>query len=194
MPANARSPGQPAADVKARGRRVGGDPGRPSEGWEAWSPRAGAQGAGGSSRAAFSLLTSSPPRLQQLAHRPRSVAAWGRHPPPRPVPTRAAGHCRMKRLQRDTPGHRVRLGKTLPAERSEDGQTPRPPSAPTRDTAHTDLVRGSRGRQGWEGSGRRRRLAGIPAPCPPPSSHPGSEVNSGQTQRPRRAALTCSSP
>lgn len=78
----------------------------------------------------------------------------------------------MKQLQRDTLQHRVPVGKTLSAERSEDGQAS--PAALGAHPRHclADLVRGSRGRQGWQGSGRRRWLAGIPVLCPPPP--PGS--------------------
>lgn len=182
------APGSPRPTSKSAGG--GGDPGRQSEGWEAWSPRAGAQGAGGGSRAAFSLLTSSPPRLQQFAHRPRSVAAWGTHP--RAHPDRwalldeaaSAGHSTTP-----GPGRQDSASRALRGWPSVPGRPPRPPAAlPGRPGERVS------GTPGLAGQRSPALAGGHPGPLPAPSSRLCSEVNSGQTQRPRRAALTCSSP
>lgn len=178
-------PGAPGSP-RPTSKRAGGGWGTRGDRLRAGKPGAGAQGAGGGSHATFSLLTSSPQRLQQLAHRPRSVAAWGRHPRAHPGrwalqdEAASAGHSR-------TPGP----GRQDSASRALR-RWPGVPSRPARPPATQSRRPGARvsGTPGLGGQRSPALAGGHPGPLPAPSSRPGSEVNSGQTQGPQRVALT----
>lgn len=88
-----------------------------------------------------------------------------------------------------------RWTRVQPTERSEDGQAPGQPSAPTRNTTSQTWCAGLRD----AGTGRALAAGAVwrasqPVPRPPSLARPSSEVNSGQTRRPQWAALTCRSP